>query len=144
MTAILDSLCRELRNWFIRGEVDGTFTISGGALSPDTAPLHNGQYYCIGGSLFNDGVHRWPEEQLVDEVFDGYIWLMGVPRDFLSLAEDIAAYRARLDEIGAANKGYTSESFGGYSYTLAPDAPADVVELRDRILDGKRRWRKIL
>lgn len=152
MTAIIDSLCRELRNFFIRGEVDGTFTISGGALLPGSAPggsaddlpLHDGQYYYIGGSLFNDGVHRWPEEQLVDETFDGYIWLMAPPRDFLALAEDIAAYRARIDELSAAGGGFRSESFGDYSYTLSTDAPSDVVELRDRILAGKRRWRKIL
>lgn len=143
MTAILDALCRELRNFFIRGEVEGNFTISGGALLPDSVPLRDGQYYYIGGSVFNDGVHRWPEEQLTDETFDGYIWLMAPPRDFLAIADDIAAYRARIDELAATNTGFASESFGGYSYTLPTDAPEDVRELRDRILAGKRRWRKL-
>lgn len=143
MTAIVDALCRELRNFFIRGEVEGNFTISGGALLPDSVPLRDGQYYYISGSVFNDGVHRWPEEQLTDETFDGYIWLMAPPRDFLAVAEDIAAYRARIDELAATNTGFASESFGGYSYTLPTDAPEDVRELRDRILAGKRRWRKL-
>ena len=143
MTAILDSLCRECRNWFIRGEVEGVFTVSGGSLLPDSAPLRDGQYYYIGGSLYNDGVHRWPDGDLVDEEFDGYIWTMGVPRDFLALAEDVGRYRARIDELAEKNTGYQSESFGGYSYTLPADAPEDVRELRERILAGKRRWRKL-
>lgn len=143
MTAIIDSLCRELRNYFIRAEFTGTWVIDGGVLLPP-ASLSDGQYYCISGSVFNDGVHRWPDVDLVDETFEGTLWAMAVPRDVIALAEDIASYRAGLDAFAASHKGFQSESFEGYSYTLPSDAPAELRELRDRILAGKRKWRKVL
>lgn len=143
MTAILDSLCRELRNYFIRAEHTGTWVIDGGALLPPV-PMANGQYYCVEGSVFNDGVHRWPEDTLIDETFEGTVYTMAVPPGFAALAEDIATYRARLDEYAASHGGFQSESFEGYSYTLPSDAPAELRELRDRILAGKRQWRKLL
>lgn len=143
MTETLDELCRELRNWFFVDEIDGDYSVSAGSLSPDLGLLP-GQYYYISGSIFNDGVHCHPDVDLVDENFHGSVLPMAVPRGFIALAGEIEKYRARLDEIGAADTGYKSESFGGYSYTLSTDAPADVVELRDRIINGKRKWRRIL
>lgn len=143
MTEILDELCRELRNWFFVNEFEGDFAVTAGSLSPDL-DLLPGQYYYIAGSTFNDGVHCHPDVDLIDENFHGFVYPMAIPRGFMALAGDISRYRSRLDEIGAASTGYKSESFGGYSYTLSDDAPADVVVLRDKILAGKRKWRKIL
>ena len=144
MTAILDELCGELRNYFVRSVHSGTFTIDGGALLPPDGIQH-GQYYCISGSVFNDGVHRWPEETLTDETFDGEIWFMAVPPGFLELASQIVQYRSKWDELTAAGKfsGYQSESFEGYSYSLPSDAPPELREMAARILAGKRRFRKL-
>lgn len=150
MTAIVDELCRELRNYFVRYIWRGKFEISGGTLLPDSSGdspvdvLLPGQYYCVSGSALNDGVHRWPEDFLSDETFVGEIWAMAVPPGFLALAQDVADYRAKIDELVAADHGYTSESFGGYSYTLPNTAPQGIVLLRDRILAGKRTYRKVL
>ena len=144
MTAILDALCGELRNYFVRSVHSGTFTVVGGALLPPDG-LMSGQYYCISGSVFNDGVHRFPDGDMTDETFDGEIWFMAVPPGFLELAQLIADYRAKWDELSAAGKwtGYQSESFEGYSYSLPSDAPPELREMAARILAGKRRYRKI-
>lgn len=143
--SVIDELCRELRNYFIRNEITGTFTVDGGALLLSVG-LRSGQYYCISGSIFNDGVHRWPDADLTDEVFEGTIWLMSVPPGFVALASQIAQYRAKWDSMAAEGKwtGFASESFGGYSYTLPSDAPVELREMAAQILAGKRQWRKVL
>lgn len=145
MTAIIDELCRELRNYFIRREVSGDWTIDGGAILPPV-PMADGQYYCIGGSLFNDGVHRWPDADLTDETFDGTIWTMAPPRGFLELASRIAEYRAKWDSMAAEGKwtGFASESFGGYSYSLPTDAPVELREMASRIVAAKQQYRRVL
>ena len=145
MTAILDELCRELRNYFIVDELSGTFSVDNGTLLL-SAGLLPGQYYFVSGSVFNDGVHRWPDADLIDETFTGEIWAMAVPQGFLSLVSQIAEYRAKWDSMAAEGKwtGFASESFGGYSYTLPSDAPVELREMADRIVAGKRMWRKVL
>ena len=145
MTAILDELCRELRNYFIVDELSGTFSVDNGTLLL-SAGLLPGQYYCVSGSVFNDGVHRWPDADLIDETFTGEICAMAVPQGFLTLVSQIAEYRAKWDSMAAEGKwtGFSSESFGGYSYTLPSDAPIDMREIAAQIVTGKRMWRKVL
>lgn len=150
MTAIVDELCRELRNYFVRNIWRGKFEIFGGTLLPDSSGdspadvLLPGQYYCVSGSVLNDGVHRWPEDFLADETFVGEVWAMAVPPGFLALAQDVAKYRARIEELASANTGYYSESFADYSYTLANVEAEDVKILARQILAGKRTYRKVL
>lgn len=147
MTAILDELCRETRNYFVRDEVSGTFAVVGGVLLPPAGlPLTAGQYYRISGSVFGDGVHRYPDANLTDEVFTGTVASMALPTAFLALAAEIAAYRAAWDRLAAEGKwtGYASESFGGYSYTLPTNAPVELREMAARIETGKRQWRRVL
>lgn len=115
---MLTELCQELRNWFDRKRVFGTFTIEDGEL---TVPfLQTNQYYRIVGSIFNDGVHKYGDETdvLTDETFDGAIWALAIPKEVVDLAADIAAWQTKY---GGANSNamspYTSESFGGYSYS---------------------------
>ena len=147
MMAILDELCRETRNYFVRDEVRGTFTVENGVLlPPDDLPLAAGQYYRISGSVFADGVHRFGDADLTDEVFTGTIASMALPTAFLALAAEIAAYRAAWDRLTADGRwtGYASESFGGYSYTLPTTAPVELREMAAHIETGKRQWRRVL
>ena len=113
----LTELCQELRNWFVVDKAFGEFTISEGEISLSDF-LQNGQYYRIVGSVFNDGVHKYGVDRLIDEKpFDGAIWAMAVPREVEDLLTDINAW---LDKYGASvSSPYSSESFGGYSYTKA-------------------------
>ena len=114
---MLTELCQELRNWFEREKHFGTFTIEGGQLT-DCSFLQDGQYFRIVGSVFNDGVHQWPYDVLDDETFKGAIWAMAVPPTVIALSEEIDAWRTEYEGIGSASMSpYSSESFGGYSYS---------------------------
>ena len=135
----LTNLCAELRNYFDPEKRFGTFTISGGSISPSDF-LQDGQYYRIVGSVFNDGVHRHPAHDLTDETFDGSVWAMAVPPAVVELLQKIQEF-----EAAAANSptAYTSESFGGYSYTKATDENGLPVGWRSVFRSELNKWRKL-
>jgi len=112
---MLEELMRECRNWFKvpDGAYSGTFTIKDGSI---TLPfLVEGQYFRIIGSVFNDGVHQYGAGSLTNETFDGTVWALAVPAAFISLVEDVEAWRSKYET--AASSPFQSESFAGYSYT---------------------------
>ena len=114
---MLTELCAELRNYFVVKIHEGTFTINGGKIAPLDF-LQEGQYFRIVGSIFNDGVHQYPTSDLTDESFSGAVWSMALPPALIDLAAEIKKYN-ESDE--AKPSAYTSESFGGYSYSKATD-----------------------
>ena len=69
----------------------------------------------IVGSVFNDGVHQYPAEDLKDETFDGAIWAMAIPPRVIALLGQMNEWEAKYGDV--VNSPYSSESFGGYSYT---------------------------
>lgn len=112
---MLTELCQELHNWFDRARYTGTFTITGGALTADC--LQDGQYYRIVGSVFNDGVHKYPDCDLYDEIFTGAVWALAIPAAVIKLSEDIDAWQQKYGGVDSQNMSpYMSESYGGYSY----------------------------
>lgn len=114
----LTELCQDIRNWFDLERHTGSFEIVGGSLAADF--LHEGQYYRITGSVFNDGIHKHPASDLTDESFEGAVWALGIPKAVILLAEDIDEWRDKYEAVdSAAMSPYTSESFGGYSYSKA-------------------------
>ena len=138
---MLTEICAEIRNYF---EVPncrhfGTFTISGGSIAPLDF-LQEGQYFRIIGSVFNDGVHKYPDEKLTDETFNGAVWAMAVPRVVVDLSEEIKAYND--SEAGKASP-YTSESFGGYAYTKATDANGAPIGWQKAFASRLNKWRKL-
>lgn len=110
---MLEQVLRHLNNWFLVEMHEGTFTVENGSI---TLPfLLTNQYFRIVGSVFNDGLHKYPAVDLTDETFTGTVWVLAVPKAVVALAEDIAAWQ---EKNGAAVESpYQSESFGGYSYT---------------------------
>lgn len=149
MSTHLEDVCAEMKNYFIRGEDDihfGTFTVSGGTISP-VPFLQNGQYYRIVGSVFNDGVWRYPDETLKDEVFIGAVWAMTVPPAVVALSEDILNWN--LEHATVLNSPYQSESFGGYSYTKAGAGTSGdgfgggVLTWQKQFRDRLNRWRRV-
>ena len=135
----LTNLCAELRNYFETEKRFGTFTISDGSLSPSNF-LQDGQYYRIVGSVFNDGVYRHPAHDLTDETFDGAVWAMAVPPAVIELLQKIQEFEAATANAPTA---YTSESFGGYSYTKATDENGLPVGWRSVFKSELNRWRKL-
>ena len=135
----LTNLCAELRNYFETKKRFGTFTISVGSISPSDF-LQDGQYFRIVGSVFNDGVHRHPAHDLTDETFDGAVWAMAVPPAVIELLQKIQEFEAATANAPTA---YTSESFGGYSYTKATDENGLPVGWRSVFKSELNRWRKL-
>ena len=140
----LTRICARLKNHFLRDKTDGTFTLVSGV-----APLENllpNQYFLIVGSILNEGVFQNTAESLAEiqnETFTGHIWSMAVPVDFLDLCDDIDEFNAKVAELGLIDKGYTSESWGGYSYSLGGAAPAYMQEWANRINSGLHMYQKI-
>ena len=126
----------------------GTFTISGGALNI-AGDIQPNQYYRIVGSVFNDGVYQRGKETLVDETFEGAIWLMAVPKDVLDLATEIKAWQDKYGGISSENMSpFQSESFGGYSYQKASGgnstaSGSTVPTWQGVFADRLRRYKKI-
>lgn len=144
---MLTELCQELKNWFEREKYFDTFTIENGAIIVPDGSLQNGQYFRIVGSVFNDGVHKYdPEnaEQLTDEVFKGAIWTMAVPPSVVDLSERISEWETKYGE--SVSSPYSSESFGGYSYTKASSGQGNADSSptwRSTFASELDKWRKI-
>lgn len=117
MEKTLTEICDYLNNYFPGGSIKtGRFTIEGGSIAADF--LQAGQYFRIVGSIFNDGVHKYPAEDLTDETFDGAIWPMAVPKTVTDLAVDVEAWLAKYGGVDSqALSPFASESFGNYSYS---------------------------
>lgn len=75
------------------------------------------------GSVLNAGVYLVPDDKITlaeahDEAWSGAVCGLAVPSEFVELVREIEAFsdNARADK----NRGIlTSESFGGYSYSMA-------------------------
>lgn len=139
---MLEQVLRHLNNWFLVEIHEGTFTVENGSI---TLPfLQPNQYFRICGSVFNDGLHLYPAVDLTDETFTGTVWVLAVPKAVVALAEDIAAWEEKNGE--AVLSPYTSESFGGYSYTKASGGKADtsaVTGWQDAFRGRLNDWRKL-
>ena len=141
---MLEQVLMHLKNWFLvpGGIHEGTYTIEDGGI---TLPfLANGQYFRICGSVFNDGLHQYPAVDLTDETFTGSVWALAVPNAVVTLSIDIAAWEEKNGE--AVLSPYTSESFGGYSYTKASGGNADtsaVTGWQDAFRGRLNDWRKL-
>ena len=132
---MLETVLMYLNNWFAVGRYDDTYTIEDGGI---TLPfLVDGQYFRIVGSLFNDGVYQYPAE-LTDETFDGSVWALAIPKAMLSTVDEITAWTAKNGDGGP----YTSESFGGYSYSKATNSKGVTVGWRDVFSAQLAPWKK--
>lgn len=118
MLSTLTELCQELHNWFDRDRHTGTFEIVGGNISADF--LLEGQYFRVIGSVFSDGVHQYPAEDMPSETFNGSVWALAIPDAIIRLATEIKGWREKNEAADSANMSpFQSESFGGYSYSKA-------------------------
>ena len=112
---MLEQILDYIHNYFEKDRVEGEFTIDSGSIDVDF--LQPNQYFKIVGSVFNDGVHRYQDQNdvLTDETFNGQIWPMAVPPALMVLVGDIEDWIGQFGEV--VYSPYQSESFGGYSYT---------------------------
>jgi len=128
---MLTEICDYVHNYFTLINHDGRFEISGGTIP---VSMHDGQRFRIRGSALNDGIYTFhaagirndddsEDTPLADETFVGSIDEMGVPTNFLKLAQEIASWVTANSAV--LNSPYTSESFGGYSYSKATGSGAN-------------------
>ena len=143
---MLEEILNYIHNYFEVQIVKGDFIIKNGSLDTATPKvrLQNGQYFRIVGSVFNDGIYKFPADGLTDEAFTGEVRAMAVPPAVVALSEEISN---GMNKYGDAMNGpFQSESFGGYSYTKKSSGSGSGVDASDwRSVFGSRlnHWRKI-
>lgn len=133
---MLDEICKYLKNWFETSHQDGVFEISDGTL---TVPkCQTGQYIRIVGSVLNDGIYTYPLTGLKDETFKGSVWLLIIPK----YIEDLDT---KITEFVSENKkgGYSSESFGGYSYSKSTNKNGNISGWQDVFNEDLKPYKKI-
>ena len=123
---MLSEVCDFVHNYFEYEIHHGTFSIVNGDIDL-TGLVKNGQRFRILGSALNDGIYTYYDESalynddddaladLMDETFTGAIIAMAIPKAFLKIVSDITEWQNKNSQI--VESPYTSESFGGYSYT---------------------------
>lgn len=118
---MISEVCAHIHNYFEKNPATGqrmvypgTYTIENGSI--ELPFLASGQYFRVIGSRFSDGVHQYPTTDLRDETFDGVIWEMRPPQDFLDIVQEIQDW---MDKYGEALRNpYQSERvIGVYEYT---------------------------
>lgn len=117
---MLEQILMEIHNWFrVRDNVNGihpsTYTIENGGIALPF--LKDGQYFRIMGSVFNDGLHRYGPDMkaLEDETFDGTIWALAIPKSVIDAAAEAETWMSKNGAV--VGSVYSSESFGGYTYS---------------------------
>ena len=99
MAVSVAAVMRQCRNYFETGYIDGTFRITGNALSG----ADGAHWVYISGSACHNGVWEVYDGYLTgrsvaglhDEEFEGRIWFLDPPPEFLALCETIKTYVAK-------------------------------------------------
>jgi hypothetical protein len=136
MAVSVAAVMRHCRNYFETGYMDGTFRITGNALSANVGGSH---YVYISGSLMHDGVWEICNGYLTgrsvdgmeNEEFVGRIWLLAPPVDFVELVKDMQQYEEK-NPVSSAIR----ETFGGYSVERASVADGHPVTT-ERVFSAK-------
>lgn len=141
----ITDFCSELHNYFEREKYIGVITIQNGQLTDFGDLLQNNRYFRIVGSIFNDGVYKFPASGLIDEAFAGAVWAMSVPPAAIALLGKIQEWDTKYAADEVANSPYQSESFGGYSYSKASGSSNEggAVTWQKHFKKELDKWRKI-
>ena len=146
---MIGEICAEIKNYFTYEDDKhiGDWVISNGQVSPSLDfPT---DYIRIVGSRLNDGVHKRNKDgefDFLDESFHGGIWIMSPPADFLAIVDEIAAWKDKYLTLDSeAMSPFTSESFGGYSYSKSTgDSSGTGASSWQGVFASRlKRWRKI-
>lgn len=131
-------LCRYLHNYFDDNDdpITGQFAF---ALDTIPAGVVQGQYFLVCGSIFNDGIHKAGDGDLTPETFTGTVQPMRVPQELVVLAKKISDYDAALPSGGV----YASQSFNGWSGTLAAGSDGLPADGLTRYRKELNQWRKL-
>lgn len=141
MAVTVAAVMRQVRNYFEGEPLTGEFSIRGNGLSP--AP--DAPWVAVRGSKYHDGVFELMgdymqglRDDLPDETFEGAVYPLYPPDDFLMLCKDIAAYDEK-NPVGAK----MSESFGHYSYTRGTNGNGGAVDWKAAYADQLIPYRRM-
>lgn len=139
---MLFEVLQYLRNWFTAQKYFGEFSIVNGRLDLVASGIQatENQYVRIIGSALNDGVYLISAMALSDEIFDGAVWVLSIPRPLLELVSEIEAWQTK--NAAAVTSPFQSESFENYSYTRATDANGNAVSWQTAFATRLAPWRK--
>lgn len=141
MTISVPDLMRETRNYFPAAAMDGTWTLLSGALTPADG-LQAGAWVAVTGSLCNNGVYQLDDACAIpgaaNESWDGRVWLLAPPADFLALAAEVSAW---VQQQGSAVA--VKESFGAYSRELATDSQGKPLTWQAYFARQLQPWRRM-
>lgn len=126
---MLERVLTHIHNWFEKNGRFGEWKISDGSLYLPF--IQNGQYYRIIGSIFNDGLHLYPSDDLKDETFYGHIYGLAIPNQVIEISKEIEEWQEKNGD--QSDSPFQSESFGGYSYSKGSDSSDS---------DGLSGWQK--
>lgn len=135
---MLEQILTHINNWFVvpGGEHTDQYEVKdGGIVLPFLA---DGQYFRVVGSVFNDGLHQYPATDMTAETFSGTIYALAVPKQIIEMATEIEGWVAKNPPSP-----YTSESFGGYSYSRATGATGQVAGWQDVFRSRLNPYRKM-
>ena len=149
---MLQQICEEICNYFIKDRFEGRHEIADGMIS---LPLLDGQRFLIQGSALNDGMYTYHDTGIMndddtvavglqDEAWAGTICALAVPPAVIALSCEVEAWVAENGE--SMKTPYTSESvLGVYSYTKATGGhgAGGTVGWMDIFADKLKRWRKV-
>ena len=149
---MLQQICENLCNYFVKERFEGTFEIADGMIS---LPLLDGQRFLIQGSALNDGMYTFHDTGIMndddtivvglqDETWAGTICALAVPPAVIALSAEVNAW---VDANGeSVNSPYTSENvIGVYSYTKATggSGAGGAVSWKDVFADRLKAYRKV-
>lgn len=150
MQLIIEEVCQNIRNWFIRDDgsdvIEGNFRIAGNTLYYNNEVVPQTGYFRIKGSRLNDGVYLGGTDHFTaNESFVGEVWFLHLPAAFLALCNDIKTWQTANGSADSANMSpYSSESFGGYSYSKGGGTNgATAVTWQAQFRSRLNAWRKI-
>lgn len=117
---MLAEVCGYLNNYFDVERHNGVISIQDGVVYCDSKEITmtKGQHFALLRKNFVLGVYEYEKDELKDRVFEGKVWIMDLPDDFVSLVAEITAWQTKYGGAGSgAMSPFNSESFGGYSYS---------------------------
>lgn len=138
MAVTLEQVMRECNNYFERCRYAGAIRVADGKIVPDVgAPC-----VYISGSASLSGVYSLVNGRLVDvedvtEDFNGTVWYLYPPKDFVDLVAEIGEF-ATKSPLG----GFASESFGQYSYSRATGSKG-LLTWQEAFADRLRPYRRM-
>lgn len=116
---MLTEICQYLHNYFEYEKLFGDVIVTASSVSVNgkIVALEEGQYFALFRGRIPLGVFK-NGDTLKPRHFEGAVWLLDIPDAILNADTWAESWKAKNGAADSdANSAFTSESFGGYSYS---------------------------